>query len=342
MRKILAALLFLVAAPCLAQRATYDGPLIVQYDLDGAAADNDVIVASAALADSTTYVIASQPDAPRPLVVGITDADSSISAGTLTIAGTNTAGATITHVVTFASGGTTTSTSTVYFKTVTSVITSALTGEGAGDAVIVGTTSTIPEVFCSYLGQRSQVFGQPFPGYALIATSGSSTTVSSYATSSSAFYGVSVGDLLFVMLDGIPTERVVTAVTSVDEITIDTAISTTKTSYAFRKRYCGTESAASWVNTENWWNTKVAVDVAQMDATGGVIATVYCADDSTWMSPVTVWSKTYATAGTDTVDIASQFNRCRVGLKIGTNDDASDTTTHKEIINVYFREGEPK
>jgi len=92
---------------------------------------NDVLLADGVLA------IALQPDYPRKLQVRITDADSSISAGTVTLVGREVDGTAITQVINLA-GGTRTVVTTKAFATLTSATVAALAGHGVGDNIGIG------------------------------------------------------------------------------------------------------------------------------------------------------------------------------------------------------------
>jgi hypothetical protein len=81
-------------------------PLAIAWDMDGEAADDDQIVAVATFADSTTFTLAAQPDTCRLVDITVTDADSSITAGVLTVTGTDCWGDALVCTFTAAAGGT--------------------------------------------------------------------------------------------------------------------------------------------------------------------------------------------------------------------------------------------
>lgn len=91
----------------------------------------DVLLANGA------QIIAAQPDYPRKLQVRITDADSSISAGTITLVGVGIDGTAVTQVIPLAGGTRTVITDAVY-ATLTSATVAALAGHGVGDNVGIG------------------------------------------------------------------------------------------------------------------------------------------------------------------------------------------------------------
>jgi hypothetical protein len=92
---------------------------------------NDVLLADGA------QVIAAQPDYPRKLQVRITDGDSSISAGTVTLVGVGIDGSAVTQTINLAGGTRTVITDAVY-ATLTSATVAALAGHGAGDNIGIG------------------------------------------------------------------------------------------------------------------------------------------------------------------------------------------------------------
>lgn len=337
LREFLFAFLVLLAVPALC----LDRPalIIAEYDLDGAAADDDVIVAAAALADSTAYTVAASPDVPRPLIITVTDGDSSISAGTITITGTDEDGAALTHVFTFSGSGSTTDTTTGdNFATVTDVDTGALTGEGAGDEVKIGTTSTIPATYCAFKGQGNRNLGEWLTGARQIKSSGSSTSWTSSTASSGAFVGLAVGDLIRVAINGTAYERVVATYTDQDNIVVDAALDLTDGyGYTYKRKACGVGSAKGWFGVSPYEKTLITVTVEQETMTGGVVATVYCKQGSDWMGAISAGTNTFSSAGSWHLLLDDPWDECRLSLAVGTSDDATDTGTDKEIIHAYMR-----
>jgi hypothetical protein len=94
------------------------------------------IVADVALSN-VALTIASQPNVPCKLQVRITDADSSVSAGTCTIVGTNAAGEAVTQVIPITGGTRTVITDDAYAR-VTSITVAALAGHTGADKIGVG------------------------------------------------------------------------------------------------------------------------------------------------------------------------------------------------------------
>lgn len=98
------------------------------------------IVASVNIANGN-QVIAAQPDYPRTINITVTNTNADITAGTVTVNGTNMNGLTISESINLASVFTLTG--TLIFKTITSVVVAGLTGASAGDTITIDTGSTV-------------------------------------------------------------------------------------------------------------------------------------------------------------------------------------------------------
>src|SRR3990172_2168549 len=214
------------------------------FDLDGEAADADQVVASATLADSTSYTIAANPDVCRLVDITVTDADSGISAGVLTIVGTDCWDDALTATFTFAAGGsgvktlvvTAVQASAAYFKTITSVSNGVLTGEGVGDALTVGYTTNgfnqypmfgvrkqgHPTVVASKYGRYVDIF-DAYVSNLKVTTSGASSTTLTSVASNGAFTNISAGDLILLRQDSPPIWTPITARASAGSVTLDKA-----------------------------------------------------------------------------------------------------------------------
>src|SRR3990172_805580 len=210
------------------------------FDLDGEAADPDQGVASAPVADSTSYTVAASPDVCRLVDVTITDADSSITAGVLTVVGTDCWGEALTTTFTFAAGGSGVKTLAVssgkasgaYYATATTVSNGLLTGEGAGDALTVGYTSNSQPGYPLY-GVRQDTQAPPYRSVDIFGSyeigkaikNNTSTTLVAVTASSAPFASVSVGDILILRSLGAgagPTVlRRITANADSDNLTIN-------------------------------------------------------------------------------------------------------------------------
>lgn len=117
-----------VAAPSsISRAATFTNPI---------AAELISIVADLSVANGA-QTIAAQPDYPRKLQLRITDANSSITAGIITLVGTGPSGESLTEAITL-TGGTATKISTWAYAHLTSATVSALAGQAAADHISMG------------------------------------------------------------------------------------------------------------------------------------------------------------------------------------------------------------
>jgi len=139
MRKmVLLGLLALVPVVAQAQVEIQRATLMSAFDLDGEAADADQVVTTANgdLLDAKTFTITAQPDACRLIDMTVTDANSSLTAGVITVTGTGCLGEARVCTFTFAAGGSGIKSFTcsdgegAYYAAITTIITGALTIAG--------------------------------------------------------------------------------------------------------------------------------------------------------------------------------------------------------------------
>jgi hypothetical protein len=325
--------------------------LAIDFDLEGKAASATLIVATVDIADSGSYTIAAQPDMARPLVLTITDADSSISAGTATIVGTDSNGATVTGTATLTGGsGTKTitwspTTFTGNVKTVTTLTNGVLTGETAGtDKIALGTTSTLPFTYCLYRGYDGYPFSPGRRGPGLITTNGSSTTVTGLVAADDVYANVAVGDLLTFRIGGtVYDTRYVSARASADSITISgaavtiSADATTGTSFTYLRPLCGAEGDNGWIEVDQFTSVNFQVKIDQASGTGGIIHQLECRNAPNAVNTIELGPTTESSFPVSkTLNTIKPYSHCRVGLKWATNDDATDTTTAQEKITLTF------
>ena len=341
------------------------------FDLDGEAADADQVVASATLADSTSYTVAANPDVCRLVDVTITDADSGISAGVLTVVGTDCWGYWLTATFTFASGGSGVKTlipaaaagnanlaSAAYFKTVTSVSNGLLTGEGAGDALTVGYTSNSEYGYPLYGAReespappyrRVNIFGSYQVGQ-LIKNNTTTTLIAVSPATDAPFADVSVGDLLVLRhLNGAAGPvvlRRVTVKTDNDNVTINAAasLSTSGQGFSFKKFYLSTDPQDGWISMGGGLQAvSFMVDVNANASTGGVVSSIECAifgglfGDYTNTNQVDTDTVASGAAGNNVTSInlsqLPHFTHCRAGIKFVTGDDSD--TANEDISLAY-------
>lgn len=334
------------------------GQLAYLWDMDGEAADDDQIVASADLADSTTFTLAAQPDTCRLVDMTITDANSSITAGTVTVTGVDCLGYTRVGVFSFAVVATRGSGvktipvtvgptgSSLYLSSVVSVVSSALTGEEGGgtDLIKVGYTSNSVYGWPMYGAAKTTAGGRhrvdPFDSFLVSlpvkSAAVGSNTLQCVVTSCGAFTDVSVGDILLFMVDGINYERTVTARASAHSITINgVGVTTTAQGiqFRFKKKYFSTDPFDEmYILLDDWGKLQYNFYVTANANTGGVVTLLECMPRKEASFPTGTWhqydTQTIATGTTLASTIINidaevlQLHACRFGFKFGTGDDA--------------------
>ena len=128
----------------LSQRVPYRDTVTIRPAL---AADADYVVDAEDISGWTgapdSATVANSPDKPRNVTFLITDGDTSITAFTITVTGTDKNDDALTETFEFADG--LSQTGTEEFKTVTSVTCSAITGAGSGDTLDIGIGTSVLE-----------------------------------------------------------------------------------------------------------------------------------------------------------------------------------------------------
>jgi len=356
---VIAALLLLVA-PAYAQDVQRV-PLAIAWDMNGEAADDDQIVAGPDdLTDATSYTVDAQPDTCRVVNITVTDADSSVSAGVLTVTGLDCYGDAQTCTFTFAAGGSgvkaltygTGNGTTCAFSSVTTVANGALTGEGgAADEFEAGYTANSDYTYPIY-GIRKEQNGQryidPFAtlrGPGTITVNG--TAVASYATADGgAFQGLAVGDLIYIATNGQVFERTLTTVTDDDNAVISSALptnaaptTTAETRFTYKKFYNLTEANDAWIPVNGRESFFSVPEIAACSATGGCTTSIECSTGDpitgTFAANIQVDTDNVADAAagepTTSVDLRlAPFQYCRVGVKFGTGDGSGT-----EVFNIF-------
>ena len=355
MKRLIYLLAFLALIPLVgdAQTRVDRTTLFVAFDLDGEAADPDQIVTAANgdLLDSTNFVLTADPDVCRLVDMTVTDANSTISAGALTVVGTGCFGEGRTCSFTFASGGsgvkvlTCTDGEGAYFKTVTSVTTGVLTGEGGAgvDFMSLGYTSNSVNGWAingriKPTGPNGEQGVDPWGNFEVpkkVTTAGAaSTTLAGVVATDDPFDRVSVGDTLILNVSGYVYERSVTAKASADSITLDQTVTVPAAGVTFRykKLYYSTNPADDM--SFGVVNYKALMLLWSVDAnvnTGGVVTSFQCTYDyannpgALWTVVDTATTNSGATQVPLPVSInlaLFPYNRCRFGLRFGTGDDA--------------------
>ena len=106
-------------------------------------ADLVTIVADVSLANGAQTLALARPVVPCKFTMTITDADSSVTAGTVTFVGLNQAGETVTEVISIANGGTKTYATANAYASVTSITVAGLVGAAGIDHIKVGQSSAL-------------------------------------------------------------------------------------------------------------------------------------------------------------------------------------------------------
>ncbi len=354
-----------IAAPAQVPYSARDVVLASDFDLDGEGLDADQVVAVATFADSTTFTILAQPDVCRLINATVVDADASISAGILTVVGTDCWGAPLT-VTYLATGGSGTRTGTViatgpgvikasgaYFATVTSVISGVLTGEGgAGDTLTVGVLAQARSwpmygrQTTSPGGKRwVDVFGM-YDVPVLVKNGAATTDVTAVSASTTApFENVSVGDMLVFNVSGEMFARRVATRADADTITVADAVTlpTAGVNFSYRKLYYLADPQDGWMPVKGYDYFSCVIQTDANVSTGGVISSVECAAlvANVFGVPDGLFEEdtnTVATGatGTRTVGIdlrtSPHYTHCRCSVRFGTTDDADSAVEDIDII----------
>lgn len=368
MRRILIALM-LFAVPSFAQVTVQRVPTAIAFDLDGLGVDVDYNVLATQLTDSKVdYTISAQNEVCRINSVTVTDADGSVTAGVATITGTdcwgdplvcstNVTGGSGTKTLTKVSG----QAATCAFKTITTVETGVLTGEGgAADTMSVGYPAISGYVYPVMGVRQSSGTGQRFinpfkTGIANGFVTVNGTALAEHtAVDGGPFQNLAIGDLVYLTFNGKTFERRLVAVASDDAATMDAALpsaiapSTTEAvRMEYKKRYLFREDTDGWIPVRGSEAAYIIVDVDANANTGGVISSVECIteDDLESMAPeniIQVDTDTVATGATGTnatsIDLRlTPFTHCRAGVQFGTGDDADAAAEDINIITMVSK-----
>lgn len=202
-------------------------------------------------------------------------------------------------------------------------------------------------IYCTSVGEGGLVLAAPRLAKHKVKTSGSSTTVTSNTASAGAFEFVAVGDLLwFPRTESVPVAagaavgawRYVTARASADSITVDTAIDLSAGyGFGWRTPTCGTAATSGQVPVSGFDAINFVGQIDQISVTGGITYQVECRAEgpaATWVTIIGPTNKTAVWAGGNVA--YEPWAWCRIGWKIGTADDGTDTGADAEKIAAYF------
>jgi len=317
-------LALLAAAPLWAQtevrinRQSRSTTLQSGYDLNAAAQNDARIFADTNVVASNTYTLSGQPDVCRLQTITITDANSSITAGIVTIVGLDCVGRARTCTFDFSVVATRGSGAKVltsngplgagcYLSSVTSVSDASMTGIDAGtDKIRMGDSSTGNFLQWATWGQllppgasgenRVDPFGRydPQPGYNLITTGGAASTTVTGVSTNNAFTNVLQGDLITFIINNQRYERKVTARGSANSITISSpAVKIPAGGVPFQYAHWyvtadptddfSVDLTAGWRALVLTWSVDNNVD------TGGVYMKLECSTERTPAWPTAPW-----------------------------------------------------
>lgn len=206
------------------------------------------------------------------------------------------------------------------------------------DTYNLDSTSYVYPIFCTPLS-GSTLGACNGPGRRetkKITTSGASSATVTSVNSDAPFADVSIGDLLFFAVPAQvgAAERVVQYVryvsdkASSDSITIDSAVTVPAAGVGFTwwKFNAGTATSAGWFDVGNATGLTIQLNIGQISVTGGIDYSLECGI-SPWPGVLatpftydTVATDNLTATGTTTIAVSEPYTVCRLGLKIGTND----------------------
>lgn len=287
------------------------------FDRDGEPADADQIVTAVNgdLLDSKTFTKTADPDSCRLIDMTVTDANSSITAGVVTVVGTDCLGRTRTCTFDFApvaTRGSGVKTLSVtgrseagcYLSTVSSITTNALTGEGGAgvDLMTLGYTTNAGKgwaVFGKLLppGPTGNGVVDPTSGTYVslpITTSNTNSTTVTSVGSNSSFTDVVVNDLLEFNVDGRPETVRVTARASANSITVSRVVRIPSTGVAFTYKhlYFSTDPTDQlWYDVSGYSSASFTWSIDANANTGGIVSSLECLPTNTPSYPTAPWTQ---------------------------------------------------
>lgn len=200
-------------------------------------------------------------------------------------------------------------------------------------------------------------------GRGRIVNAGSSTTITT-VNSVSGFGQLRAGDEIFVTIPvaGVMTRtrRVISAPSSGghSSIVLTAALDlsgngTSGFAWDFALVSCGTGAEDGWLLSAQALWTDVTWQVDQLNVTGGIDVRVQCRGTGpTATAAVTVYPDPANSASTDECKkgnftavnacrliVTGHWSQCRIGFKIGTNDDGGDTGANAESISAFLTTG---
>lgn len=182
-----------------------------------------------------------------------------------------------------------------------------------------------------------------------VTTSGASSTTVASVNTDGPFSAMVPGDVVWLsVVDGTTTLRTglalrwITAKASANSVTIDSAvvIPTAGLGFSWQQAAASTAASAGWFGVQGKATT-IQIQVDQMSVTGGIDYALECGVAPFGVGPVTtdvVATANIASASVVTLAVGEPYDVCRVGLKIGTNDNL-DVITNGANDSIDFSEG---
>lgn len=186
----------------------------------------------------------------------------------------------------------------------------------------------------------------------LIATSGSSTTVTAVTASTNPFGSVAAGDVISINIAGTATTRLVTARASADSITVNSALTIAATGlpFVYWKFNSGTAATSGWVDVSGLSDVTITVHYVQgdLDALTAVWecrlndwdtqpTVVYpgesdlCGAAGTYSAGVCSFATASASADLAVV-VTGKWDSCRLGVAFASTD-TSDAGANLEKVS---------
>jgi hypothetical protein len=182
--------------------------------------------------------------------------------------------------------------------------------------------------YCKLEGQGGDPWGPPKTGRGLIKTTGSSVTIDATTGSDDPFTELTAGDVIYFFSGNTYYSRRVATVASVDQITVDTAVTLTDVSWTWRKAVCGTGAGDGWLDVSDFktlnftvsWITKNATSIDySLECRAGDASAYFVTDGRVSMT---------ATGVNMYVARDAVFDACRVGLKITADTGANSVSAY--------------
>jgi hypothetical protein len=203
-------------------------------------------------------------------------------------------------------------------------------------------------IYCVTAGERGQVLNAGSNNGVRISVT--STAATATVASSAPFAAVDVGDEITIITPsganaGLPQYKLVTARADANNITLDSALTAdvTNVQFSWRDRTCGTGATNGWFPVHGFGVIKASFIVTQISVgANSVDMKVECRDSQVGADPTVIYGpglSNYRSGGytaanqNDAVVELYPWSECRMGLRINTADDGSDTGADAEKLS---------